>query len=133
MAVATKTELFGENSAGDVMSYTVASATPVPKGTLMRISATPRTAIASSLKGQVFVGIASAEKDSLDDSTNLGVWQNGVFEMTSSGSITFGDTVVLSSAANTVEVGASTASSAITVGMALNDAAGNLVTVRVNK
>lgn len=132
---ASKIELFGNNSAGDVMQYTVSSSASIPLGTLMVLSASPRTMAAHSSEGQIFVGVANAEKDSSDTSTDLGVWQNGVFKMAASGTISDGDQVILGDTANYVA-----ASNAITeqghaklVGIALNDASGGLVVVRVRK
>jgi len=133
MVVATKIELYGDNSAGDVMPFTVSSSVAIPKGTLMQLSASPRTIAASSTYGQVFVGVATAEKDSADTSTQLGVWTNGVFKMTASGSINDGDTVILSTAANTVEASNACTDRRLIVGTAFNDAASSLVVVRVLK
>jgi hypothetical protein len=93
-------ELLGNG--GDPIRYTVADGTGIPKGTLMYLSADPRTIAASSGQGQAFVGIAAAEKVANDGSTTLAVYTNGIFDLTDSGSgCTFGDILKLGGA-NTV-------------------------------
>ena len=133
MAVAKKIELYGDNSAGDVMPFTVSSSVAIPKGTLLVLSATPRTAAAHSTFMEKFVGVANAEKDSADTSTQLGVWTNGIFEFSASGSISDGDIVALSGTPNFVYASNTLTDPRQFVGMALNDAASNLVVVRVLK
>ena len=90
-------ELLG--NAGDAVSYTVADGTGIEKGTLLYLSADPRTVAASSADGQIFVGIAAAEKVANDGSTTLSAYTNGIFDLTDSGSgMTLGDTVKLNGA-----------------------------------
>lgn len=130
---ATKIELYGHNSAGDVMPFTVSSSAAVPLGSVLVLSASPRTVSISSGKGQKFVGVANAEKDSTDTSTSIGAWTNGVFNFAASGSINDGDKVITSTVANMVEASASCTDSTIIVGMAFGDATGGRVDVRVLK
>ena len=132
---ATKVELFGHNSAGDVISGTISSSVAVPKGTLMVLSASPRTIAAHSAKDEVFVGVASAEKDVLDTSTTLGCYQNGVFDFACSGAVTDGAKLALSDTANRVIASAALTDMTKYVGMALADssASGGRVVARVNK
>lgn len=133
MTVATKIELYGHNAAGAVMPFTVSDSTPIPKGTVMVLSATPRTITAHASVGQKFVGVASSEKDTNDTSDQLGVWTNGVFSFDASGSIADGDIVILSATANQVETDNSNTDPTKLVGMAFSDAAGSRVDVRVLK
>ncbi|KKL67221.1 hypothetical protein LCGC14_2137110, partial [marine sediment metagenome] len=59
MAVATITTLLGNQ--GDPVEYTVDATVAVPLGTLMKISASPQTALAATTDGQFFAGIAAVE------------------------------------------------------------------------
>ena len=76
-------ELLGNG--GDPVRYTVADGTGIAKGTLMQLSSDPRTITASSGDGEIFVGIAAAEKVANDGSTELAVYTNGIFDITDSG------------------------------------------------
>ena len=130
---ATKIELYGHNSAGEVMPFTISSSTAIPKGSVMVLSATPRTITIHDSIGQKFVGVTNVVKDALDTSTQLGVYTNGIFNFAASGSIADGDIVALAGIPNYVE-----ASNAVTdytqiVGMAFGDAAAGRVDVRVLK
>lgn len=130
---ATKIELYGHNSAGEVMPFTVASGTAIPKGSCLVLSASPRTATIHASVGQKFVGVASTEKDSADSSTQLGVWTNGVFNFATSGSVSDGDIVSLSGTANKVYTTNSETDVTKIVGMALGDSVSSRVDVRVLK
>ena len=88
-------ELLG--NAGEVMSFTVADDTGIPKGTILTLGSDPRTAVASAAAG-VFAGIAAAEKVADDGSVNLGAYTKGVFDLKATGSITLGTLVSLSGA-----------------------------------
>jgi len=57
MAVAVITTLLGNQ--GDPVEYTVDATVAVPKGTLMRISSSPQTALAATTDGQFFAGVAA--------------------------------------------------------------------------
>ena len=93
-------ELLGNG--GDPIRHTVADGTGIEKGTLMYLSGDPRTIAASSAEGQIFVGIAAAEKVADDGSTTLAVYTNGIFDLTDSGAgMTLGDICKLGGA-NTV-------------------------------
>jgi len=130
---AIKVELYGNNSAGEVMPFTVSSSGAIPKGSLMVLSATPRTMAVHSALNQKFVGITNAEKDADDTSDELGVWTNGVFSLMSSGAIADGDIVVLSETANLVMASNVATDYTYIVGTALNDASAGRVPVRVLK
>ena len=61
---------------------TVAAGTAIPKGSLMRLSSTPQTALITSGENLAFVGIASVEKTATDGVTKLALWTHGIFDMT---------------------------------------------------
>ena len=83
-------ELLGNG--GDVVRFTVDNAVAVAKGTLMYLSADPRTTAATAADGNIFVGIASEEKVANDGKTDLGVYTHGIFDLVDSGAgMTLGD------------------------------------------
>ena len=92
-------ELFGEGgSKGRPIRYTCADGASISKGTLLKLT-DPRTVSASSAAGEIFAGIAAADKLANDGSTNLAVWTDGIFDLQCNGSaITAGQAVVLSGA-----------------------------------
>ena len=98
---ATRIESFG-NLNNHEYQVTVANATAISKGTLMILSADPRTAIASSGINQIFIGVANADKEASDGATRIGVDSSGIFDMTCvAGTLdipAFGDLVELSGA-----------------------------------
>ena len=130
---ATKIELYGHNSAGEVMPFTISSSTAIPKGSVMVLSATPRTITIHDSIGQKFVGVTNVVKDSLDTSTQLGVYTNGIFNFAASNAILDGDKVITSTVANFVEASAACMDPTIIVGMAFGDAAAGRVDVRILK
>lgn len=72
---------------------TVASGTAIDKGTVLKL-ADPNTGAASSADGDIFAGIAAADKSITDGdvSTKLAVWTKGVFDMKCDGvGVTVGD------------------------------------------
>ena len=101
---ATKITLLG--NAGDPVEFTVAAGTAIAKGTLMRISGTPQTIIASAVAGGAFAGIASVEKTTTDGVTKLACWTHGLFDMTcgAAESMVLGAPVKTGAAANEVTV-----------------------------
>jgi len=94
-------ELHGD--AGDVTRYTVASGAAILKGTLCILSDI-RTATASSAASGKFIGIAATDKSATDNSTNLGLFTNGIFDIITpttagaEGAIQAGDLVEISGA-----------------------------------
>ena len=127
-------ELLGNK--GDPVRYTVADATGIAKGTLMYLESDPRTIKASSADGQIFVGIAAAEKVASDGSTTLAVYTNGIFDLKDSGGgMTLGDAAKLNGAniiATADEAGAQNTQEI--VGTVLETAGGaEVVAVRVLK
>lgn len=90
-------ELLGNG--GDPIRYTVADANAIPKGTLMYLSADPRTMAISSAEGQFFCGIAVAEKVANDGQTELAVYTNGIFDLKcTTAAVTLGNYVKLGGA-----------------------------------
>jgi len=94
----TKVELFGENRDGDQITYTCASGTAIPLGTLLTLS-DPRTAAANVASGGATAGVAAMQKSGTDFSTKVSVWINGIFEAYASGAISAGDEVQAASVA----------------------------------
>lgn len=131
----TKVELYGPNAAGDVRGFDCASGTKIPKGTILKF-ATARTASASTGTGDVFAGVASADKSATDYSTRVGCWENGILEFTASGTITAGQKVKTADPGNYVMAATDadvTSSYQIIVGTALkSQTTGLRVQVRVN-
>jgi len=86
------------------VSFTVANATGIEKGTVLKLT-DDMTAIANDTLGASVAGIAAAEKIASNGNTHLGVYRHGVFRMTASGSITQGDPVCMTNsvAPNRVE------------------------------
>ena len=90
-------ELYGNE--GDVVTYTVADATAITKGTILRLHSGTRTAKASGASGELPVGIAAADKVASDGSTKIGVYTNGVFILTLGvGAVYPGDLLIISGA-----------------------------------
>lgn len=127
-------ELLGNG--GDPIRYTVADGVTIEKGTLMKLSADPRTAAATSADGDIFIGIAAHEKVANDGTTTIAVYTNGIFDLTDSGAgLTLGDIVKINGAnliATADEAGA--LGEHEVVGYVLETATGSeMVQVRVRK
>ena len=121
-SLATIIELLG--NAGDPVRYTVADGTSISKGTLLKV-ADPRTASASTGTGDVFCGIAAADKVANDGSTTLAAYTNGIFDLQASngGAITVG-AMVSTSGANMIKTAIATeAEAGKMIGQALEAAA----------
>ncbi len=131
----TKIELYGVNDAGDVRGFDCASGVKIKKGTVLKL-ASPRTASASTGTGDIFAGVASADKAGDDNTTRVGAWQNGILEFTASQAITAGD--LIQTAASTggnyvMALLVNTSSSQIIVGTAQKSVANDeRVQVRVD-
>lgn len=126
-------ELYGANSAGEVVSYTVADDTNIPINTMLQLSG-DRTASAQDGSGQIFVGVASSEKEADDGQTELGAYTKGVFVFEADGSISEGDQVITGSSANTVSTDNSETQEGKIVGTALESADDTeKVAVKINK
>lgn len=79
------------------LPFTVANTTGIEKGTVLKMT-DPRTAIANDTLGAPVAGIAASEKIASDGNTTLGVYREGWFKMTASGSIAVGDPVCTTNA-----------------------------------
>ena len=73
--------------------FTVANATGIEKGTLLRLT-DPMTAIGVSATKQVIAGVSKGEKIASDGRTKLEVYMGGIFRAVASGTITVGDGLV---------------------------------------
>lgn len=76
---ATITTLLGNQ--GDPVEYTVDAGTAIPKGSLMQLSSSPKTATISSADGQTFVGITAVEKTATDGVTKMALITNCIAEI----------------------------------------------------
>jgi len=74
------------------IAFTVANGTGIEKGTLCAVTDL-MTAVKTSAKGQPCAGIAASEKIASDGKVKLGIYREGIFKVTASGSITVGDPV----------------------------------------
>ncbi len=86
----------------DAKQYTVAASTSISKGTLLKLSG-DNTVSASSSDGDVYAGVAAADKDGTDSSTTLAVYtpgQGNKFDMKVNGvnTVTLGAMVRISNA-----------------------------------
>lgn len=128
-------ELLGNG--GDPVRFTVADGTGIEKGTLMQLSGDPRTITATSADGDLFVGIAAAEKVANDGSTTLAVYTNGIFDIKAAGAgITLGNMCKINGANLIAPLDTDTGElqQAESVGMVLETAsASETVAVRVMK
>ena len=107
--------------------FTVANATGIEKGTLLKLT-DDMTAVISTGGGDMIAGISASEKIASDGNVNLGVYRRGIFKMYASGSITAGDPVKpetgVAAFRNHVETatGDITCSGSNIIGLALGDA-----------
>jgi len=130
----TKIELYGNEELGDIRGFDCTSGTKISKGTVLKF-ASPRTASASTGTGDVYAGVASADKSGTDYSTRVGCWENGILEFTSSGLVTAGQKVKTAAPGNYVmaaEDADVTSSYQIIVGTALKTGTNARIQVRVN-
>ena len=87
---ATKIVLLGNK--GDPVEYTIAAGAVIPKGSIMKISASPQTCAIATADGDLIAGIASTESTATDTFTKLALWTHGVFNMYSTTGMTLGAT-----------------------------------------
>lgn len=72
--------------------FTVAEDATIEKGAVLKLS-TPMTAASADGSGNPVAGIAASEKIADDGKVRLGVYREGIFKMTISGSVSAGDPV----------------------------------------
>ncbi|MFW5895230.1 MAG: capsid cement protein [archaeon] len=126
-------ELYGANSAGEVVSYSVSDGTNIPINTMLKLSG-DRTVSAQDGSGDIFVGVASSEKEADDGQTEIGAYTKGVFVFEADGAISEGDQVITGASPNSVATDNSEAQEGKIVGTALESADdGNKVAVKINK
>lgn len=124
---------YGQNGSGDKEGYTCASAVAISKGTLLTLS-DPNTVSSAAITNSVFGGIASMDKASNDNSTQVSAWQNVIANIVSSGNITAGDKVALAANNRVFSFNALTSHQiGAEVGIARESASdGDRIKVRVN-
>ena len=113
---------------GQPVEFTVADGTGIEKGTILKLT-DPRTAAASSADGELFAGIAAAEKVASDGSTTLAAYTKGIFDLKMTASTTTAGHAVKIAGANLIaEADDDTAEKAgEVVGKALETASNNEV------
>ena len=116
-------ELLGNE--GEVIDFTVDNATGIEKGTIMQISgASIRRATASSVEGEIFAGIAAAEKVASDGSTRLPCYTYGIFDLKKdAGTNTVGEYMKISGANIIGKYAATDGETGKLIGKALEDGA----------
>lgn len=118
-----KVELYGANNDGNPVRYTIANGTSVSKGQLLSI-ATPRTAVAVTVRDNPIAGVAAEEHIANVGITSIAVWTDGIFDATASKAIHAGAKVI-GTTANMVTASealmSDAASNAIVLGYALED------------
>lgn len=126
-------ELLGNG--GDVVFYTCADGTGIEKGTVLELE-DPRTAKKVSGAGCVIAGIAAHEKVANDGSTKIGVYTNGIFDLTcgAAGTATLGSYVRSAGSDNTITVSTTLdQETGKSIGRALETGSNNeVIQVRVN-
>lgn len=114
MAVAVITTYLGNQ--GDPVEYTVDQSVAVPKGTLMKISASPQVALAASADGDFFAGIAAVEVKANVGTVKLALITHCIAEFTAgTGATTFGVPQKISAANAVIDADDSTVAKAAEV------------------
>ena len=88
---------------GDIVEYTIAAGSVIPKGSVMNINTSPKTATIASAD-ELIAGIASEESKATDTFTKMGLITHALIEVdatAATGSMVLGEPVKLSGA-NTV-------------------------------
>jgi hypothetical protein len=76
------------------LNFTCNAVTGVEKGAIMKLT-DPMTAVIASGENDAVAGICSGEKITSDGITKLGIYREGVFKVTLSGSCTVGDSLII--------------------------------------
>lgn len=131
------------NAVREVESYndnarrrgTVDANVDIPKNSLLKLADDNLFSQATGT-ADIIAGVSSDDKEGDDPSLSIGVYGPGIFEFTSSGSITSGDLVASAAAATANQVygaGDSSTETATIVGVAVNSTSnGERVRVRMN-
>ncbi len=114
---------------GDPVEVIVATGTAIAKNTLMVLDSSPKTCVAHSAAGEIFMGILSEEKTTTDGKTKLAVITHCLADLTCGAgeSMVLGGTVKTGAAANevTVATDSTVEGQAFVVGIAQETVAGN--------
>ena len=123
MAVAVITTLLGNQ--GDPVEFTVDESIAVPKGTLMKISASPQTAAAMTTTNEYFAGIAAVEVKANVGTVKLALITHCIAEMTAgTGTTTVGQPQMINGANAIIDADDDTAANkAEIIGISLEDVA----------
>jgi len=78
------------------INFTVSNTTGIEKGAILKMT-DPMTAALADGANNIVAGIAASEKIASDGVTKLGVYRNGIFLMTLSGTCTVGDALAVQS------------------------------------
>lgn len=113
--------------------FTVASATGIAKGTLLKLT-DPMTAIAHSGAEDQICGIAAEEKIASDGKTTIGVYRRGIFKMYTKAAVTIGQALSGAADANKVQAATKTSINCKAIGIALEacNADNDLIVVSFN-
>jgi len=84
---------------GPPISFTVDNTAGIEKGTVLGLQ-DPRTVSGSTTSNEAVGGIAASEKIASDGKTVLGVYRQGVFKVTLSGSATAGESLMIEGISN---------------------------------
>jgi hypothetical protein len=127
---ATVVELLGDR--GNVVAYTVADGFNISKGDILQIL-DPRTASFASTANLPVAGIAAADKEANDGSTQIPVWTYGIFDLKSSGSAITAGSLVIASGNNLIAVAGdlTTPNSGQVIGKALETCTSTAETIEV--
>lgn len=113
---------------GDPIEVIVATGTAIAKNSVLRLSASPKTA-AISASGGIMIGILNEEKTTTDGKTKVSVLTHCIADLTcgAAESMVLGEPVIMGAAANEVTVQAvdTIEGSRLVVGIALETVAGN--------
>ena len=123
---ATNVVLLGNQ--GDPIEVIVATGTAIAKNSVMRLSASPKTA-AIGASGGIMIGILAEEKTTTDGKTKVAVWTHCIADLTCGAGETMvlGAPVHMGAVVNEVDVATADTveGGALVVGMALETVAGN--------
>ncbi len=112
---------------GDPVEFTVATGTAIPKGTLMKISASNTAIIATA--GSIFAGITNEEKTATDGKVKIALLTHCIATLTcgAAETMTFGEPVKVGAAPNEVDLATddTVEGKAFVVGMAMESVANN--------
>lgn len=102
---------------GPQIPFTVANATGISKGAVLKLT-DPMTGALSAGAGDLVAGILGSEKIASDGTTEIGVYRDGIWKATLSGSCTVGDPLETSATTNMVKT-ATLLSGSKVIGIAL--------------